>query len=76
VSIADQGVGIAAEDLSRIFTRFYRVDPSRTSRRVSGHGLGLALAAKLAQQQNGQITVTSKPGKGSTFVVHLMPNKS
>lgn len=76
LNVTDQGVGIAADDLSRIFTRFYRVDPSRTSRRVSGHGLGLALAAKLAQQQNGQITVTSKPGKGSTFVVHLMPNKS
>lgn len=69
--VRDEGPGIPADDLPHIFERFYRADQSRTSQTVSGHGLGLALAQKLVEQLGGTITVSSKPGKGSTLTIHL-----
>jgi signal transduction histidine kinase len=69
--VRDEGPGIPADDLPHIFERFYRADQSRSSQAVSGHGLGLALADKLVNQLGGNITVTSKPGKGSTFTISL-----
>lgn len=68
LSFEDTGVGIAADDLPRIFQRFYRCDPSR-----SGHGigLGLSLAQAFVRAHGGDITVTSTPGAGSTFTVTL-----
>ena len=72
IDVRDQGVGIAAEHLPRLFERFYRVDKAR-SRGVGGTGLGLAIVKHIAQSHNGTITVQSTPGHGSTFTFHL-PN--
>jgi len=65
-AVADQGPGIAEEHLSRLFERFYRVDPAR-SRELGGTGLGLAIAKHVAMLHDGEIGVTSEPGRGSRF---------
>jgi signal transduction histidine kinase len=67
LQIKDQGIGIKASELPHIFDRFYRADSSRTKQQVPGHGLGLSIAQKLAENLDGKITATSSPGKGSTF---------
>ncbi len=74
IRIADTGVGIPAQDLHRIFERFYRVDKVR-SRDVGGTGLGLAIAKHAIELMNGSIEVASAPGKGSTFTVVLPVSK-
>lgn len=71
MEIEDQGIGIKATELPHIFDRFYRADSSRSKTHVAGHGLGLSIAQKLAEQMDGKVTATSKPGKGSTFVLVL-----
>ena len=68
LTIEDTGVGIAADDLLRIFQRFYRCDASRSRQ---GIGLGLSLALAFVRAHGGDITVTSMQGKGSTFTVEL-----
>jgi signal transduction histidine kinase len=68
--VRDTGIGIAAENLDRIFESFWQVDQSAT-RRVGGTGLGLSVARKLARLLDGDITVTSTAGVGTTFVVQL-----
>lgn len=70
LTVADTGVGIAPEDLPRIFDRFYRADPAR-ARAASGSGLGLAIAKWIAESHDGRIEVESQPGTGSTFIVTL-----
>jgi two-component system phosphate regulon sensor histidine kinase PhoR len=70
VSVRDQGCGIPAEHLARIFERFYRVDKSR-SRKLGGTGLGLSIVKHVAQSHGGDVTVASTPGQGSTFTLHL-----
>ncbi len=70
VSVADTGIGIAAESLPFIFDRFYRVDKSR-SRASGGSGLGLAIARAVAIAHGGDISVTSQLGAGSKFTVTL-----
>ena len=69
VTVSDTGIGIAAEDLTHIFDRFYRADPSRA--RSGGFGLGLPIANWIAQAHGGRIEVASEPGKGSTFTLWL-----
>jgi two-component system phosphate regulon sensor histidine kinase PhoR len=70
LSVRDSGVGIAPEELGRIFERFYRVDPSR-ERGEGGTGLGLAIAKHLTLAMGGRIDVQSVPGEGTTFRVSL-----
>ena len=70
ISVTDQGIGIADEDQSRIFERFYRVDPAR-SRETGGTGLGLSIVKHVALNHGGDIRVWSKIGVGSTFTLIL-----
>jgi signal transduction histidine kinase len=68
--ISDDGEGIAAEHLPRLFDRFYRVDPAR-ARETGGTGLGLAIVRELVLSMRGKVRVESERGKGTSFVVWL-----
>jgi two-component system sensor histidine kinase SenX3 len=68
--VADRGPGIPTRDLERIFERFYRVDRGR-SRDTGGTGLGLAIVRHVATNHGGEVTVQSREGEGSTFVLRL-----
>src|SRR5580700_1899481 len=70
ISVADRGIGIAAEEIRHIFEPFYR-SPSVTAAQIHGTGLGLPLAKSIMEAMNGQVTVKSAPGRGSTFTLHL-----
>ena len=70
VSVTDTGIGIAKEDLPRLFTEFTQVDAS-LNRRYEGTGLGLALCRRFVDMHGGLIGVESVPGRGSTFWVDL-----
>jgi signal transduction histidine kinase len=70
VSISDRGIGIAAADLRHIFKPFYR-SPAVAATPIRGTGLGLAVAKGVAEAMNGHLSVTSAPGQGSTFTLHL-----
>jgi two-component system sensor histidine kinase SenX3 len=70
ISVVDQGIGIAAADLERIFERFYRVDPAR-SRFTGGTGLGLSIVKHICAVHGGECTVWSQEGHGSTFTMRI-----
>jgi two-component system sensor histidine kinase SenX3 len=70
VMVADQGVGIPATDLDRVFERFYRVDKAR-ARQTGGTGLGLAIVRHVANNHGGVVSVQSQEGEGSTFAFRL-----
>ena len=72
-SVMDSGIGIAEEDLDKVFERFYRVDKAR-SREMGGNGLGLAIAAEIVKAHEGKISVASKLGEGTKFTVELKVN--
>ncbi|ELS33258.1 MULTISPECIES: sensor histidine kinase [Pseudanabaena] len=79
VQVKDTGMGIPETELSQIFERFYRYQPQKSSKSssksansfTSGSGLGLAIAKAIAESHQGQITVESKVGQGTTFTVNL-----
>ena len=74
LSVADDGIGIAQEEIPNIWNRFYRVDKSRNSLKDPGLGLGLAMVKQIAELHNGYIHVESKIGNGSTFVIVFTKN--
>ena len=70
-SVCDTGLGIAADDLPRVFERFYRVDKSRC-RALGGSGIGLTISRALVESMGGRIWAESAgPGHGSTFTFTL-----
>jgi signal transduction histidine kinase len=71
VVVKDNGMGIEKKDLPYIFDRFYRADKSRTKQKTKGYGLGLSIAKRITILHNGNITVESETGKGSSFIVIL-----
>jgi signal transduction histidine kinase len=68
ISVRDTGIGISADDQTKIFEEFYQVGTSRTQ---EGTGLGLALTRRLVELHHGQLSVESEPGVGSTFTVTM-----
>ncbi len=73
LTVADDGVGIPREHQARVFERFYRVDPARTS---GGTGLGLSIVRHVAERHGATVTLTSRVGQGSTFTVQFPPTSS
>lgn len=70
LTVTDNGPGIEAQHIPYLFDRFYRVDHARN--RSGGSGLGLAISKELVEKQGGEIRVSSQPGKGTRFLVHLV----
>lgn len=70
LSVSDTGMGIAKEDIPRVFSRFWRSDASR-EREAGGLGVGLALTKEIVDRHNGTIAVDSEEGVGTTFTLHL-----
>jgi two-component system phosphate regulon sensor histidine kinase PhoR len=70
IEVKDQGIGIPARDLPRVFERFYRVDKAR-SRELGGTGLGLAIVRHIAIAHGGSVSVESWEGEGSTFSMRI-----
>jgi len=73
LEVSDTGYGIPDEALTRIFDRFYRIDPSR-DRETGGHGLGLAIAQQIARFHHGQVEASNVPGSGATFRFRVPKN--
>ncbi|RNL66112.1 two-component sensor histidine kinase [Nocardioides marmoriginsengisoli] len=74
LTVTDQGIGIPANEIDRIFERFYRVDPAR-HRSTGGTGLGLSIVKHVAASHGGDVRVWSVEGQGSTFTLTL-PRKT
>lgn len=70
ISVKDTGIGITREKLGKIFESFTQADNS-TTRKFGGTGLGLTISKSLAELMNGNLTVKSEPGQGSTFTLHI-----
>ncbi len=70
ITVSDNGIGIAAAEVDRIFERFYRVDYAR-SRANGGTGLGLSIVKHIAATHGGDVSVWSQPGAGSTFTIKV-----
>ena len=75
IRVKDEGCGIAAKHLPRLFERFYRVDKAR-SREQGGTGLGLAIVKHIVLAHQGSVDVESTVGKGSVFCIRLPAARS
>ena len=74
VSVADAGPGLSVQDQTRIFERFFRVDPSRARHAGEGSGLGLSIVDAVMRAHGGRVSVSSELGKGATFTLHFPIN--
>jgi signal transduction histidine kinase len=74
LAMIDTGIGIAPQDLRRIFDRFYRADPSRNQ--VEGSGLGLSIARRIAEMHYAELTVASAESMGTAFQIAFPLRKS
>jgi signal transduction histidine kinase len=71
--VKDYGIGISITDQEKIFERFYRgSEPQRMG--IKGSGIGLTIVKKIIEAHKGHLTLESRPGKGSTFCVHMPIN--
>ena len=70
ITVEDQGMGIASDDLSHVFEPFYR-GREATAAQINGNGLGLSLVKRIVEAQRGKVTVKSAPGHGSSFTIHM-----
>jgi signal transduction histidine kinase/CheY-like chemotaxis protein len=72
ITVTDSGIGMTADEVEHVFERFYRGSPpTRDAHKAPGTGLGLSIVKSLVDMQDGQITVSSEPGQGTTFTVLL-----
>lgn len=74
ITVADSGPGLSEQDQSRVFERFFRVDPSRARQVGEGSGLGLSIVDAVMKAHGGSVSVSSKLGKGATFTLHFPIN--
>ena len=70
IQVVDRGIGIPAEEQTRVFEKFYR-SPTRENELLPGTGLGLTLVEHVARAHGGRVTVESRPGEGSTFSIRI-----
>jgi two-component system phosphate regulon sensor histidine kinase PhoR len=70
LEISDNGIGIAGQDLPRIFEGFYRSEPSR-SREIEGYGMGLSIVKRIADLHGWDVSAKSQPGRGTTIVLSI-----
>jgi signal transduction histidine kinase len=75
ITVADNGLGIPSEHIGHIFEKFYRV-PHGNIHKTKGLGLGLYYVRRIAMAHGGDVTVTSKPGRGSTFKIKIPIQKT
>jgi signal transduction histidine kinase/ligand-binding sensor domain-containing protein/DNA-binding response OmpR family regulator len=76
IEVSDTGIGIDAKHLQNVFNRFYQIHEKEHKRQVVGTGVGLALCKELIELHRGEVLVSSKLGKGSTFTIHLPIDKN
>jgi signal transduction histidine kinase len=70
VAVSDEGIGINEEDQARLFSRFVRIE-TKSTEGIAGTGLGLWLSREIARMHDGDLTVESTPGRGSTFTLQI-----